>query len=176
MSVSLSLSTPFPSLVIPGLTPTPPRSKSLQAKRGRAQPRSGLFVAREHTDRQLSRCPQDQTPESPYAPPLPPPIPQNEGAMLTDETELDKLGDELLKDVYLAEATTLMNMAARSDQGDLFFLTRGIHQLAKQSTMNEALVTFEGVLRTQPTNLVALHGKVLVFPSSRFLLRPTLPR
>jgi hypothetical protein len=75
-------------------------------------------------------------------------------------TELDKLGDDLLKDTYLGEATTLMNQADPSYQGPLFFLTRGILQLAKQSTMNEAFVTFEGVLASTPTNLVALHGKV----------------
>lgn len=74
--------------------------------------------------------------------------------------ELDKLGDENLKDVYLQEATVLMNLAGNTDQGDLFFLTRGVHQLAGPGTMDEALMTFEGILRTQPTNLVALHGKV----------------
>ena len=53
-----------------------------------------------------------------------------------------------------------MNQADPSYEGPLFFLTRGILQLAKQSTMNEAFVTFEGVLGASPTNLVALHGKV----------------
>lgn len=60
-----------------------------------------------------------------------------------------------------------MNHAGAGDQGDLFFLTRGIHQLAKQGTWNEALLTFEGILAKSPTNLVALHGKVrmLSFPN-----------
>jgi hypothetical protein len=56
-----------------------------------------------------------------------------------------------------------MNHAGATDQSTLFFLTRGIHQLAKTSTMNEALVTFEGILQSSPTNLVALHGKVCWF-------------
>lgn len=53
-----------------------------------------------------------------------------------------------------------MNQADPSYQGALYFLTRGILQLAKQSTMNEAFMTFEGVLAASSTNLVALHGKV----------------
>ncbi|KIM30492.1 hypothetical protein M408DRAFT_15487 [Serendipita vermifera MAFF 305830] len=76
--------------------------------------------------------------------------------------QLDKLGDDLLKDTYLGEATVLMNQADPSYQGPLYFLTRGILQLAKQSTMNEAFATFEGVLATTPTNLVALHGKARI--------------
>jgi hypothetical protein len=56
-----------------------------------------------------------------------------------------------------------MNHAGTADQGDLFFLTRGVHQLAKQSTMNEALLTFEGILTKSPTNIIALHGKVRKF-------------
>ncbi|PVG02568.1 TPR-like protein [Serendipita vermifera] len=83
--------------------------------------------------------------------------------MKLPNAKLDVLGpQELLKDVYLAEATSLMNHAGATDQSTLFFLTRGIHQLAKTSTMNEALVTFEGILQSSPTNLVALHGKARI--------------
>lgn len=54
-----------------------------------------------------------------------------------------------------------MNNAAAYDTGDLYFLTRGIHQLAKQNTMQDALQTFEDILKKSPTNVIALHGKVL---------------
>jgi len=134
---------------------------SFQAEAGPAKPCTSLSAARQYSDRQFASGTENEATTPSYA----------ECDLLSLFSDLlmifiglDKLGDDLVKDTYLGEATTLMNQADPSYQGALFFLTRGILQLAKQSTMNEALVTFDGVLASSPTNLVALHGKVWLLP------------
>ncbi|KAG8810480.1 hypothetical protein FRC17_002919 [Serendipita sp. 399] len=88
--------------------------------------------------------------------------------MKLESAELDVLGNALLKDVYLSEATALMNHAgAFQSSADLSFLTRGIHQLARHSTINEALSTFQDILQAKPTNVVALHGKARILYMQR---------
>lgn len=87
--------------------------------------------------------------------------------MKLESPQLDKLGNETLKEVYLSEATALMNYASGAAKSELFFLTRGIHQLSKHSTINDALVTFEGILQGTPTNIVALHGKARIMYMQR---------
>lgn len=78
--------------------------------------------------------------------------------------ELDKLNGAT-KDTFLQDAATLQNFAsanlgAERRHLELMFLTRGIHQLSRQSTMQEALETLNNILKESPTNLMALHGKV----------------
>ncbi|KAG9042943.1 hypothetical protein FS842_001965, partial [Serendipita sp. 407] len=88
--------------------------------------------------------------------------------MKLESAQLDVLGNALLKDVYLSEATALMNHAgAFQSSADLSFLTRGIHQLARHSTINEALSTFQDILQVKPTNVVALHGKARILYMQR---------
>jgi len=83
---------------------------------------------------------------------------------LIDLIELDKLSGAT-KDTFLQDAATLQNFAsanlgAETRHLELMFLTRGIHQLSRQSTMQEALETLNNILKESPTNLMALHGKV----------------
>ena len=75
------------------------------------------------------------------------------------------LTNETLKSAYLDEAAGLMNNGAQhvgSNQyyNELAFLTRGILQLSRTSTLLEASKTFDEILKLHPTNLVALDGKV----------------
>ena len=65
----------------------------------------------------------------------------------------------------MQDAATLQNFASGNlgterRHLELMFLTRGIHQLSRQSTMQEALETLNNILKESPTNLMALHGKV----------------
>jgi hypothetical protein len=83
---------------------------------------------------------------------------------LMDPIELDKLNGAN-KDTFLQDAATLQNYASANlgterRHLELMFLTRGIHQLSRQSTMQEALETLNNILKESPTNLMALHGKV----------------
>jgi len=83
---------------------------------------------------------------------------------LIDTIELDKLS-AANKDTFLQDGATLQNYASvnlgtEKRHLELMFLTRGIHQLSRQSTMQEALETLNNILKESPTNLMALHGKV----------------
>lgn len=83
---------------------------------------------------------------------------------LIDSIELDKLTGAN-KDTFLQDAANLQNFASANlgtekRHLELMFLTRGMHQLSRQSTMQEALETLNNILKESPTNLMALHGKV----------------
>ncbi|KAF8585877.1 RNA polymerase II-associated protein [Ramaria rubella] len=81
---------------------------------------------------------------------------------------------EPLKDVYYQEAAGFLNDAAAvvNEVGEdesstiVAFLSRGILQLAQRNLEN-AQVSFDGVLSRSPTNLVALMGKARVFYAQR---------
>ncbi|KAJ4488867.1 RNA polymerase II-associated protein [Lentinula edodes] len=81
----------------------------------------------------------------------------------------DIMTNQKSKEDYHREAASLINAASSSASEasqsgepavsmELAFLTRGIQQLATRH-MDEALRSFEDVLATKPTNLVALLGK-----------------
>ncbi|KIY69855.1 TPR-like protein [Cylindrobasidium torrendii FP15055 ss-10] len=82
--------------------------------------------------------------------------------ILRDATA-DILSDVKIKDDFHTEAANSLNKAQETDTNaelnpTLNFLTRGIQQLATRS-MDDALRSFESVLMSKPTNVIALMGK-----------------
>ncbi|KAJ3802188.1 RNA polymerase II-associated protein [Lentinula aff. detonsa] len=84
----------------------------------------------------------------------------------------DIMTNQKPKEEYHKEAASLINAASKSASDanqsgepavgmELAFLTRGIQQLATRH-LDEALRSFEDVLATKPTNLVALLGKARI--------------
>ncbi|KAI0267054.1 hypothetical protein BC834DRAFT_92917 [Gloeopeniophorella convolvens] len=87
----------------------------------------------------------------------------------------DVMTHEKSRDEYMKEATQLLNHGdqAAAEGGEispstkeLLLLTRAIHQLASRS-MEDALRSFEAVLREKPTNLIALLGKARIMYTRR---------
>ncbi|KAI0275622.1 hypothetical protein BGY98DRAFT_991571 [Russula aff. rugulosa BPL654] len=87
----------------------------------------------------------------------------------------DVMTAEKSRDEYMREATQLLNHGdqAAAEGGEissatkeLLLLTRAIHQLANRS-MEDALRSFEAVLKERPTNLIALLGKARILYARR---------
>ncbi|KAF8472978.1 RNA polymerase II-associated protein [Russula ochroleuca] len=87
----------------------------------------------------------------------------------------DIMTAEKSRDEYMREATQLLNHGdqAAAEGGEissatkeLLLLTRAIHQLANRS-MEDALRSFEAVLKERPTNLIALLGKARILYARR---------
>ncbi|KAH9988468.1 RNA polymerase II-associated protein [Russula compacta] len=87
----------------------------------------------------------------------------------------DIMTAEKSRDEYMREATQLLNHGdqAAAEGGEissvtkeLLLLTRAIHQLANRS-MEDALRSFEAVLKEKPTNLIALLGKARILYARR---------
>ncbi|KAH9053217.1 RNA polymerase II-associated protein [Lactarius vividus] len=87
----------------------------------------------------------------------------------------DIMTAEKSRDEYMREATQLSNHGdqAAAEGGEisaatkeLLLLTRAIHQLANRS-MEDALRSFEAVLKERPTNLIALLGKARILYTRR---------
>ncbi|KAF8229067.1 RNA polymerase II-associated protein [Tricholoma matsutake] len=85
----------------------------------------------------------------------------------------DVLTQEKSKEEYHRDAAQFLNTGERvsAESGDvvdgtLSFLTRGIQQLATRS-LDDARRSFESVLITKPTNLVALLGKARILYARR---------
>ncbi|KAH9961533.1 RNA polymerase II-associated protein [Russula dissimulans] len=87
----------------------------------------------------------------------------------------DIMTAEKSRDEHMREATQLLNHGdqAAAEGGEissatkeLLLLTRAIHQLANRS-MEDALRSFEAVLKEKPTNLIALLGKARILYTRR---------
>ncbi|KAN0116355.1 RNA polymerase [Russula decolorans] len=87
----------------------------------------------------------------------------------------DIMTAEKSRDEYMKEATQLLNHGdqAAAEGGEissatkeLLLLTRAIHQLANRS-MEDALRSFEAVLKERPTNLISLLGKARILYARR---------
>ncbi|KAI0250124.1 RNA polymerase II-associated protein [Lactifluus subvellereus] len=87
----------------------------------------------------------------------------------------DVMASEKSRDEYMREATQLLNhgdqTAAEGGEisaatKELLLLTRAIHQLANRS-MEDALRSFDAVLKEKPTNLIALLGKARILYARR---------
>ncbi|KAL0578531.1 protein required for normal CLN1 and CLN2 G1 cyclin expression [Marasmius crinis-equi] len=76
--------------------------------------------------------------------------------------------DQKTKEQYFHEATSNLNRASNIQSSDtqLPFLTRGILQLDTR-LFDEAMQTFQQVLNSKPTNIVALFGKARILYARR---------